>query len=53
MVFQVRKRDAKRIYAINVLSKRETVAQKEVAHTIGECKILQRSIVTFLGGAEI
>lgn len=42
-VFQVRKRDTKRIYAMKVLSKREIVAKKEVAHTIGERKILQRS----------
>lgn len=43
-VFQVRKRDTKRIYAMKVLSKREIVAKKEVAHTIGERKILQRSL---------
>jgi serine/threonine protein kinase len=42
-VFQVRKKDTKRIYAMKVLSKREIVAKKEVAHTIGERKILQRS----------
>ncbi|KAG1755934.1 kinase-like domain-containing protein [Suillus lakei] len=43
-VFQVRKCDTKRIYAMKVLSKREIVAKKEVAHTIGERKILQRSL---------
>ncbi|EMD40811.1 hypothetical protein CERSUDRAFT_45181 [Gelatoporia subvermispora B] len=43
-VFQVRKRDTKRIYAMKVLSKREIIAKKEVAHTIGERKILQRSL---------
>ncbi|KAF8633677.1 hypothetical protein AX15_001288 [Amanita polypyramis BW_CC] len=43
-VFQVRKKDTKRIYAMKVLSKREIVAKKEVAHTIGERKILQRSL---------
>jgi len=43
-VFQVRKRDTKRIYAMKVLSKREIVAKKEVAHTIGEKKILQKSL---------
>ncbi|KAG6820451.1 hypothetical protein H0H93_000447 [Arthromyces matolae] len=43
-VFQVRKRDTKRIYAMKVLSKKEIVAKKEVAHTIGERKILQRSL---------
>lgn len=42
-VFQVRKKDSKRIYAMKVLSKREIVAKKEVAHTIGERKILQKS----------
>ncbi|KAI5480751.1 AGC/Akt protein kinase [Pseudohyphozyma bogoriensis] len=42
-VFQVRKKDTKRIYAMKVLSKREIVAKKEVAHTIGERKILQKS----------
>jgi len=43
-VFQVRKKDTKRIYAMKVLSKREIVAKKEVAHTIGERKILQCSL---------
>ncbi|EKM59151.1 uncharacterized protein PHACADRAFT_249400 [Phanerochaete carnosa HHB-10118-sp] len=43
-VFQVRKRDTKRIYAMKVLSKREIIAKQEVAHTIGERKILQRSL---------
>ncbi|KAL8281126.1 hypothetical protein RQP46_006484 [Phenoliferia psychrophenolica] len=42
-VFQVRKKDTKRIYAMKVLSKREIVAKKEVAHTIGERRILQQS----------
>lgn len=40
----MRKRDTKRIYAMKVLSKKEIVAKKEVAHTIGERKILQRSL---------
>ncbi|KAJ3486454.1 hypothetical protein NLJ89_g11807 [Agrocybe chaxingu] len=43
-VFQVRKKDTHRIYAMKVLSKKEIVAKKEVAHTIGERKILQRSL---------
>ncbi|KAI9066755.1 Pkinase-domain-containing protein [Trametes sanguinea] len=43
-VFQVRKKDTKRIYAMKVLSKREIIEKKEVAHTIGERKILQRSL---------
>ena len=29
---------------MKVLSKKEIIAKKEVAHTIGECKILQRSL---------
>ncbi|KIP07027.1 hypothetical protein PHLGIDRAFT_71720 [Phlebiopsis gigantea 11061_1 CR5-6] len=50
-VFQVRKKDTKRIYAMKVLSKREIVAKQEVAHTIGERKILQRSLASpFLVG---
>ena len=36
--------DTKRIYAMKVLSKKEIIAKKEVAHTIGERKILQRSL---------
>lgn len=43
-VFQVRKKDTRRIYAMKVLSKKEIIAKKEVAHTIGERKILQRSL---------
>ncbi|KIY49586.1 putative serine/threonine protein kinase [Fistulina hepatica ATCC 64428] len=43
-VFQVRKKDTRRIYAMKILSKKEIVAKKEVAHTIGERKILQRSL---------
>lgn len=43
-VFQVRKKDTRRIYAMKVLSKKEIVAKKEVAHTIGERHILQRSL---------
>ncbi|KAF8333327.1 Pkinase-domain-containing protein [Amanita rubescens] len=43
-VFQVRKKDTKRIFAMKVLSKKEIVAKKEIAHTIGERKILQCSL---------
>ena len=43
-VFQVRKRDTRRIYAMKVLSKKEIIAKKEIAHTIGERKILQQSL---------
>ncbi|KAH7102711.1 Pkinase-domain-containing protein [Auriculariales sp. MPI-PUGE-AT-0066] len=42
-VFQVRKKDTKRIYAMKVLSKKDIVEKKEVAHTIGERKILMHS----------
>lgn len=43
-VYQVRKRDTRRIYAMKVLSKKEIIAKKEIAHTIGERKILQTSL---------
>ena len=43
-VFQVRKRDTHRIYAMKVLSKKEIIAKKEVAHTIGERRILQKGV---------
>ncbi|CAN6606018.1 serine/threonine-protein kinase Sch9p [Trichomonascus vanleenenianus] len=42
-VFQVRKRDTQRIYAMKVLSKKAIVQNKEVAHTIGERNILVRT----------
>jgi hypothetical protein len=42
-VFQVRKKDTKRIYAMKVLSKREIALKKEVTHTMGERKILEKS----------
>ncbi|PKI82410.1 non-specific serine/threonine protein kinase [Malassezia vespertilionis] len=44
-VFQVRKRDTKRIYAMKVLSKREIAMKKEVTHTMGERKILEQSLL--------
>lgn len=43
-VFQVRKKDTKRIYAMKVLSKREIAIKKEVTHTMGERKILEKSL---------
>lgn len=43
-VFQVRKKDTKRIYAMKVLSKREIAIKKEVSHTMGERKILEKSL---------
>ncbi|KAF2644713.1 kinase-like protein [Massarina eburnea CBS 473.64] len=42
-VFQVRKRDTLRIYAMKVLSKKVIVQKKEVAHTLGERNILVRT----------
>lgn len=42
-VFQVRKKDTLRIYAMKVLSKRVIVQKKEVQHTIGERNILVRT----------
>ncbi|KAJ8607715.1 hypothetical protein MRB53_040103 [Persea americana] len=45
-VFQVRKRDTQRIYAMKVLSKKVIVQKKEVAHTLGERNILVRTAMT-------
>ncbi|KAK9370730.1 kinase-like domain-containing protein [Lipomyces kononenkoae] len=42
-VYQVRKRDTDRIYAMKILSKKVIVQKKEVAHTIGERNILVRT----------
>jgi protein-serine/threonine kinase len=42
-VFQVRKLDTDRIYAMKVLSKKVIVKKKEIAHTIGERNILVRT----------
>lgn len=42
-VYQVRKKDTQRIYAMKVLSKKAIVQKKEVAHTIGERNILVRT----------
>ncbi len=39
-----RKKDTKRIYAMKVLSKREIALKKEVTHTMGERKILEKSL---------
>ncbi|KAK0562912.1 Serine/threonine-protein kinase [Tilletia horrida] len=43
-VFQVRKKDTRRIYAMKVLSKREIAIKQEVTHTMGERKILEKSL---------
>lgn len=42
-VYQVRKKDTGRIYAMKVLSKKVIVQKKEVAHTVGERNILVRT----------
>jgi serine/threonine protein kinase SCH9 len=42
-VYQVRKKDTGRIYAMKVLSKKVIVQKKEVAHTLGERNILVRT----------
>lgn len=42
-VFQVRKKDTQRIYAMKVLSKKVIIQKKEVQHTIGERNILVRT----------
>jgi serine/threonine protein kinase len=45
-VYQVRKKDTQRIYAMKVLSKKVIVQKKEVAHTLGERNILVRTATT-------
>ena len=45
-VYQVRKKDTRRIYAMKVLSKKVIVQKKEVAHTVGERNILVRTATT-------
>lgn len=42
-VYQVRKKDTQRIYAMKVLQKKVIVQKKEVAHTLGERNILVRT----------
>ena len=42
-VYQVRKKDTQRIYAMKVLSKKVIIQKKEVAHTLGERNILVRT----------
>ncbi|KAI5964781.1 SCH9 [Candida pseudojiufengensis] len=42
-VFQVKKKDTARIYAMKILSKKVIVKKKEIAHTIGERNILVRT----------
>merc|ERR1711881_812926 len=45
-VFQVRKKDTGRIYAMKVLTKKVIVQKKEIQHTIGERNILVRTATT-------
>jgi protein-serine/threonine kinase len=45
-VYQVRKHDTRRIYAMKILSKKIIVAKKEIAHTLGERDILVRTALT-------
>lgn len=45
-VYQVRKRDTQRIYAMKVLQKKVIVQKKEVAHTVGERNILVRTALS-------
>ncbi|KAF5104721.1 hypothetical protein DV453_005129 [Geotrichum candidum] len=45
-VYQVRKHDTRRIYAMKILSKKTVVAKKEIAHTLGERDILVRTALT-------
>lgn len=47
-VYQVRKRDNGRIYAMKILSKKLIVKKKEIAHTIGERNILVRTLAAAL-----
>lgn len=42
-VYQVKKKDTDRIYAMKILSKKLIVKKKEIAHTIGERNILVRT----------
>ena len=42
-VYQVRKKDTSRIYAMKVLSKKVIIQKKEIQHTIGERNILVRT----------
>jgi serine/threonine protein kinase len=49
-VWQVRKKDSGRIYAMKVLVKKEIVERKEVAHTISERNVLVQATSPFLVG---
>ncbi|KAG2418396.1 serine/threonine-protein kinase sck1 [Aspergillus terreus] len=45
-VYQVKKNDTQRIYAMKVLSKKVIIQKKEVAHTLGERNILVRTAMS-------
>lgn len=45
-VYQVKKKDTGRIYAMKVLSKKVIIQKKEIAHTLGERNILVRTAMT-------
>ncbi|OOQ82403.1 Serine/threonine-protein kinase SCH9 [Penicillium brasilianum] len=45
-VYQVKKKDTERIYAMKVLSKKVIIQKKEVIHTLGERNILVRTAMT-------
>ena len=49
-VFQVRKKDTGRIYAMKVLGKKDIIERKEVEHTMAERNILKLSNHPFLVG---
>ncbi|KAH9204165.1 hypothetical protein DL95DRAFT_319972 [Leptodontidium sp. 2 PMI_412] len=42
-VYQVRKKDTKRLYAMKVLQKKAVIEKEEVAHTIRERNILVKN----------
>ena len=45
-VYQVKKKDTRRVYAMKVLAKKVIIQKKEVAHTLGERNILVRTAMT-------
>ncbi|OJJ47547.1 hypothetical protein ASPZODRAFT_63640 [Penicilliopsis zonata CBS 506.65] len=45
-VYQVKKKDTQRIYAMKVLSKKVIIQKKEIAHTLGERNILVRTAMS-------
>jgi protein-serine/threonine kinase len=45
-VYQVQKKDTKRLYAMKILRKKAVIEKQEVAHTIGERNILVKNAMT-------